>query len=186
MRLFVAIDLSEAVLEALAGLQESIRQKAALGKGEATWVRPGAMHLTIKFIGEVEDEAADSICEAVAQGTKRHQKITIGVKKVGTFGRPAKVLWVGAGDGNEALLALQKDIEDELAKIGVPIEERNFSGHLTLCRIKSFRAAKRLGEVAKKYAETEIGQFEADSVRVYKSQLTREGSVYTVLSEIKL
>jgi len=69
---------------------------------------------------------------------------------------------------------------------GYPIEERQFSGHLTLCRIKLFKAAKRIAAAVEQFKNVSLGTFKAESVCVFKSELTREGPVYTLLSKTDL
>jgi RNA 2',3'-cyclic 3'-phosphodiesterase len=186
MRCFVAIDIDETIQAALADLQDNIRKEAHLEKGEATWVKPSLMHLTIKFLGEINDEQAPQVCRIAEEIAARHKTFTVEVANVGTFGKPAKVLWVGIGEKSSELMALQKDMEEAFAKAGWPKEEREFSGHLTLCRIKSFKAAKKLPPAANHYATVPLGSQKIDAICVYKSQLTPDGPVYTLLQKSEL
>ncbi|GAG18496.1 unnamed protein product, partial [marine sediment metagenome] len=116
-----------------------------------------------------------------------HKNFEVEVKTVGHFGgRSARVLWVGAGEGNEQLQQLQEDIDSQLAEAGWPKEARKFAGHLTLCRIRKPAAGIKLTEVSEDYKEYKLGTIAADSVVVYQSELTPKGPVYTVLGNCKL
>ena len=118
MRCFVAIDIDETIQAALADIQNTIRTDAHLEKGEATWVKPNLMHLTIKFLGEIADEQAPQVCKIVEEIAARHKIFTVEVANVGTFGKPAKVLWVGIGENSREIMAMQKDMEDTFAQAG--------------------------------------------------------------------
>jgi RNA 2',3'-cyclic 3'-phosphodiesterase len=186
MRVFVAIDIGETIQAALADLQKNLRNEAHLEKGEATWVKPHLMHLTIKFLGEITDDQAPQVCQIVEEIAARHKVFAVNVANVGMFGKPAKVLWVGIGEKSSELMALQKDMEEAFAQAGWPKEQREFAGHLTLCRIKSFKAAKTLPQTADHYAAVPLGSQKIDAICVYKSQLTPDGPVYTLLQKSKL
>ncbi|MDO8301740.1 MAG: RNA 2',3'-cyclic phosphodiesterase [Sedimentisphaerales bacterium] len=186
MRVFVALDIDETIQVALADLQKNIRANANLEKGEAAWVKPALMHLTIKFLGEIEDEQLPQVCKIVEEIAARHKAFTVEVANVGTFGKPAKVLWVGIGENSRGLMSLQKDMQEHFAQAGWPKEEREFAGHLTLCRIKSFKAAKKLTQTAAQYAGVPLGSQKIDAICIYKSQLTPEGPVYTLLQKSEL
>jgi len=96
------------------------------------------------------------------------------------------VLWVGIGENSRELMTLQKDMEEAFAQAGWPKEERGFAGHLTLCRIKSFKAAKKIPQTAGHYANVPLGSQKIDAICVYKSQLTPDGPVYTLLQKSQL
>ena len=91
-------------------------------------------------------------------------------------------IWVGI-ERSEALLRLQKDLVAIFAEAGWSAENREFSGHLTLCRIKKPRFGRRIAELSKDYSELDFGSLAVDSIRVYQSHLTSSGPVYTVVNE---
>jgi 2'-5' RNA ligase len=186
MRCFAAIDIDETIQAALADLQKNLRTDAHLEKGEATWVKPNLMHLTIKFLGDISDEQAPQVCQIVEEIAACHKAFAVEVANIGAFGKPAKVIWVGIGENSRELMALQNDMEEAFAKAGWPKEDREFSGHLTLCRIKSFKAAKKLAQTAGQYAGVPLGSQKIDAICVYKSQLTPDGPVYTLLQKSEL
>ncbi len=187
MRVFIATDIDEAVRKGIGALQRELMGKVRLGKGDVKWVSPDAMHLTLKFMGEVGDEQAVEICNIVKNVAAEHKSFQLSIETVGYFGgKSARVLWVGTGAGSDDLRRLAEDIEGRWAKAGWPEEEREFAGHLTLCRIKAPAAGIKLAAMSEEYKDFKLGSISADSVTVYQSQLTPAGPIYTVLGNYKL
>jgi len=187
MRCFIAIDISEQIKAQLADLQQELGGSVDISRGDVKWVRPEAMHLTLKFLGEIRDADVVEICRIVKDVAGGHQAFNFAVKEVGHFGgRSARVLWVGAGAESEALLALQQDLEEQLAEAGWPKEARKFSAHLTLCRVRNTPAGTKLAEVTGQFRDFDLGAMRADSVSVYESKLTPQGPIYTCLGNYRL
>ncbi|MCK4291868.1 MAG: RNA 2',3'-cyclic phosphodiesterase [Planctomycetes bacterium] len=187
MRVFIAIDIDEAVKKALADLQSELRSKIDIKKSDAKWVNPQNVHLTLKFLGEIKDEQVVDVCNITKDVAGRHNSFDIDVETVGHFGgRSARVLWVGVGETCDQLLALQEDLEGQLASAGWPKEKRKFSGHLTLCRVRNSKAGFKLAQLTEEYKDFKLGTMPADSVCVYQSQLTPKGPIYTVLGNYEL
>ena len=187
MRCFIAIDISDRIRAALSDLQNQIASKAKVKKSDVKWVRPEAMHLTLKFLGEIKDEQSVDICNITREVASRHKSFDLDIDSVGYFGgRSARVLWVGAGHDCENLLQLQNDLEQQLASAGWPKETRKFSGHLTLCRVRNSKAGFKLAQMVKEYADLHLGTMPADSVTVYQSELTPQGPIYTSLGNYAL
>jgi len=187
MRCFIAIDINQTIRAALGNLQQELQKKADIKKGGVTWVKPDAIHLTLKFLGEIEDEQLADVSDIVKDVAGRHKSFQLSIESVGCFGgKSARVLWVGTGEGSENLLRLQKDLEQQLVLAGWPAEEREFTGHLTLCRVKDSKAGITLAQVAENYKQLKLGTISADSLCVYQSQLTPAGPIYTVLGNYKL
>jgi len=187
MRCFIAIDIPETIRTALGDLQQQLQKKADIKKGDAKWVKPDSIHLTLKFLGEIKDEQVADVCNVVKDVAGRHESFELSIESVGCFGgKSARVLWVGTGEGSENLLQLQKDLQQQLALAGWPPEEREFTGHLTLCRVKDSKAGLKLAQMAENYKELKLGTISADSLCVYQSQLRPPGPIYTVLGNYKL
>ena len=187
MRVFIAIDIDEKVRAAIADVQKQLNAKVDIRKGDAKWVEPENIHLTLKFLGEISDEQLAEVNEIANTVAAAHNKFTLDIESVGSFGgRSAKVVWVGAGKGTDALLALQKDLDDLLAQAGYPKEEREFSAHLTICRVKNPKAGFKLADAVGQFAKLKLGSIDADAVCVYQSQLTPAGPIYTLLGSFKL
>ena len=187
MRVFIAIDIDEQIRRGLSRLQNEMRSKVDIKKGDVKWVNPDVMHLTLKFLGEIKDVQAVDVCNITQEVASRHKNFELEVETVGYFGgRSARVLWVGTGQNCENMLQLQSDLEQQLALAGWPKETRRFSGHLTLCRVRNARAGVKLAQMTEEYKDFKLGTMPADSVCVYQSQLTPKGPVYTVLGNYGL
>ncbi len=187
MRVFIEIDIGEEIRAALSDLQQQLQNKVDIKKSDVKWVNPKNIHLTLKFLGEIEDAKVVEVCNIVKDVASRHKSFELDIESVGYFGgRSARVLWVGTGARNDSLLQLQKDIEERLALAGWPKEAREFSGHLTLCRIRNSKAGVRLAQITEDYRDFKLGSISADSVSVYQSQLRPTGPVYTLLGNYKL
>ena len=187
MRCFIAIDIDEQIRKALALLQDELRDKADIKRSDAKWVNPGNIHLTLKFLGEIKDEQVMDVCNIVGDVASRHESFELHVESVGHFGgKSARVLWVGTGQNIDKLLQLQQDLEQQLDLAGWPRENRKFSGHLTLCRIRNARAGVKLAQLARDYKDYKLGIMLANAVSVYQSQLTPQGPIYTVLGKYEL
>jgi len=134
IRTFIAIEIPEEIRARLAALQEEWKKERA----QVTWVKPDNIHLTLKFLGDVPEEKMESVQQGVRRATEGLTPFTVAVKTVGTFPswkRP-RVLWVGIEETTGKVSALASRIEDEMTKLGFEKEDRPFSAHLTLGRVK--------------------------------------------------
>jgi 2'-5' RNA ligase len=187
MRCFIAIDITEDIRAELADLQKQLQGRVDIRRGDVKWVEPEGMHLTLKFLGEVPDSGIVEVCNIVKDVAETHEAFDFSIREVGSFGgRSARVLWVGAGLDSPELLALQQDLEDELAEAGWPKEGRQFSGHLTLCRIRNSKAGEKLAEAAKQCKDYDLGAIRAGAIAVYESRLTPQGPIYIRLGNYAL
>jgi 2'-5' RNA ligase len=187
MRCFIAIEIPEEIQAELANLQKELAGQVDVHKGDVKWVESESIHLTLKFLGEVPDKQIVEVCNIVKEVASRYQEFDFAVREAGSFGgRSARVLWVGAGLDCPELSELQQDLEDEMADAGWPKEGRQFSGHLTLCRIRNSKAGEKLGGLIERYKDYDLGLVHADSIVVFESQLTPQGPIYTPLGTYKL
>ena len=187
MRVFIATDINEQIREALGLLQGQLQDKVDLRKGDVKWVNPDNIHLTLKFLGQIDDEAVVEVCNIVKKVVSKHSSFELAVETVGSFGgKSARVLWVGTTQVSDNLAELQSDFEEQLAVAGWPKDSRKFSAHLTLCRIKNSKAGIKLAQVSKEYKDFKLGSIMVDSVSVYQSQLTSDGPIYTILGNYEL
>jgi len=154
MRCFIAIDIDDNIRAEAGNLQLLLQDKTDIKKSDAKWVRPEVMHLTLKFLGEVKDQKVAEICNIVKDVAACYKNFELDIEQLGYFGgkRP-KVLWVGTGEGSEDLHRLAKELEQQLALAGWPEDTRDFSGHLTLCRIRNPRAGIELAKISEQYKD---------------------------------
>lgn len=181
MRLFTAIDLPEDVRDRLAALIGRLRPSARLKWSVAT-----NLHITTKFIGEWP---ADRLPELVAalRGVPDRAPVDIAIRGLGWFPNPRapRVFWAGVEAG-PALEGLARGTDQALAGLGIAREDRPFSPHLTLARIKEPVPLDRLRDAISSLQSVEFGQFTADRFCLYESRLHPSGSVYSKLQEFSL
>jgi 2'-5' RNA ligase len=178
MRLFTGIDLPEEILERLERLLMHLRPAAHL-----KWSPVYNLHLTLKFIGEWPEEKLPDLKAALGSIPSR-TPIEAEVKGLGWYPNPhhPRVFWAGVQAG-EMLPALVRDIEAALTPLGIPKEDRAFSAHLTLARIKDPVPLQALRNAITQLESPEFGRFVADRFYLYRSQPGAAGSIYTKLSE---
>ena len=183
MRLFVAIELPEPWCEAARAARAAFEREV---DAPMRWVEPALMHLTLRFLGEVEQQRLEPLQQTLA-GVMPPVDVELMLDGVGTFGPPARtaVVWFGVGGDGEGLRALAERVEAAVVAAGAPPEERAFSAHVTLARVG--RGASRgdrravAGAVARLPAPPP-SPFRARSVALVRSRLGRGGPRYDVLS----
>jgi 2'-5' RNA ligase len=187
MRVFIAIDINEEIRSSIRALQGELKDAADIRSGEVKWVEPANIHLTLKFLGEIRDQDVPGVCNIVKAVASRHKRFKLSVESLGYFGsRSARVSWIGVCEGKESLFELQKELVSELEMSGWGKEERAFTGHLTMCRIKNIKAGRRIAEVSENFKDFQAGAVWVESVKVYQSQLTPSGPIYSVLGSYPL
>ncbi len=181
MRLFTGIDLTTEVIANLENLLQRLEPAAQIN-----WGPPLNLHITTKFIGEWPEDRLAELQRALGAVPSR-QPIAIAIEKLGFFPNPhsPRVFWAGVHAG-EDLAGLARDTEDALASLGVAKEERAYSPHLTLARIKTPGRQSGLLQAVAELPSLEFGRFVADRFYLYQSRTAPSGSVYTKLAEFPL
>ncbi len=188
VRTFIAIELDPAVLAQVSKLQS--RLKDDVPPGFVRWVRPGGIHLTLKFLGDVPPEKVDDIARALRTASAAHAPFSLHIAGMGCFPNPRRprVIWIGVDEPSGTLERLYKDVERALGPLGYPPEQRPFSPHLTLGRVKRGRSAtdlEALGEYVTR-SKVSIGQMEVTSIHLMRSDLRPTGAIYTALAAAPL
>ncbi len=183
IRTFIAISVPEEIKERISDFQRNFKK----GKGFIKWVRTESMHLTLKFLGDVEEDRIASMAESVQETVGSQKPFTISLAGTGVFPHPGRprVLWVGVEEGKEILISLAEKIDRSCTSLGFKPEKRKFSAHLTLGRVKSAKGIDSTLSTVKT-ADFQGGSFQADEIVVMKSELRPEGAQYTPLHTIKL
>lgn len=185
IRSFIAIDIPDDIKEKIAGIQSELRESQA----DVRWVKPGSIHLTLKFLGNIEEAQAKEVEEQMRESAKGISPFSINVTGIGVFPnrRNPRVIWIGLEEATGALSALQKRIEENLTILGFEKEGRNFSPHLTIGRVKSSKGKSRLIEILEEKKEEHLHRnLSVHEFRLMKSELKPAGPVYTVLGTIAL
>ena len=178
MRLFTAIDLPADVIENLDALLTRLKPSARIH-----WSPPENLHITTKFIGEWPEERLAELI-TVLRALPARTAIPITIEELGFFpnARAPRVFWAGV-HGGETLAQLARETEDALAALGILKEQRAYSPHLTLARIKTPGKQPGLLQAVEKLTSAEFGRFSADRFFLYRSKTTPTGSVYTQVAE---
>jgi 2'-5' RNA ligase len=184
VRTFIAIELSPDILAQVGRLQDRVRED--LPPGLVRWVHPEGIHLTLKFLGDVDQAALPEIEQALRAACAPHAPFDLRVADMGCFPNPRRprVVWIGVEDESHSLVPLQRDVEQAIAPLGFPTEQRGFQPHLTLGRVKERRQADEL-EALGAYiarAKVRVGQMSVDSVHLMRSELLPGGAVYSALA----
>ena len=176
VRAFIAVEPSAEIRNAVSAEGQALR-----GAGRLSFVSPNLMHITLKFLGEVPESQIPKITGALdLLSTSPYQ---LNVSGISTFGRPPRVIKAEVHDGG-ATAALAADVELRLAKLGFPREDKPFSPHITLARVKEYSPA--LQPKIATIKERDFGTCEISSVLLKKSVLTPSGPIYTTLYQKNL
>jgi 2'-5' RNA ligase len=180
IRCFIAIELSQEIRQVLGRIEDELQGTISGVK----WVKPDNIHLTLKFIGSIEEEKVDKIKEILNQIAQDIIPFKIELSSAGAFpspGRP-RVIWIGIEEGKEESSRLANLVEEKIAPLGIEKESRAFHPHLTLARVKFL---KDKSSVENAFAHLKVPQTEMTALKVtlFQSTLAREGAIYTVLHE---
>lgn len=183
MRTFIAFDMSDRTREALRGAQ---RAMAAL-RG-VRWARPEGIHLTVKFLGEIEDAAVPRVLEVMREAVEGEEPFEFDVRALGFFpdGRSPRVLWAGVQRGVAALRRIAERLDTGLCDVGVAAEKRDFKPHLTIGRARGRLDAAAVENAFRQVGEADFGTCAACELVLYMSELGPGGARYTRLGAVSL
>ena len=184
IRTFLALELCEGTRSRLAAAQERLASAGA----RVRWVDRRNLHLTVKFLGGVEDRALGEVCavaDRVAGGVEPFEFAVRGLTAVPKAGA-LRMIWAGIDEPTGRLGRLNELLEQSFAALGFKEEKRAFRPHLTLGRVKGPRGVDELRAAAGAYADTGFGRQRADELVVFSSELTADGPIYTALSRSPL
>jgi 2'-5' RNA ligase len=184
IRTFIALELPPLVISMLAKVQEDFKSMRLRAK----WVRPENIHLTLKFLGNINPGDIDKIGGAMMDAVDDFAAINLVAGGVGVFPgikRP-RVIWVGLGGQIQLLFAMQRVLEDNLAALGFKKEKRPFKGHLTLGRFRQTVNSDTIRQIMREYANQYSEEFTARRIILFKSDLKPTGAVYSQLLQATL
>lgn len=185
-RLFWAVSFPEEIKRKLYGLQSRLREVQA----DVKWVEQQNLHLTVKFLGEVERSGIDDILQTVQGAVAGTGTFTLELAGTGFFPGPRnpRVIWVGVRGQVDKFRHLHQCVDASLAVLGFAPDSRRFSPHLTLGRMRSPRGSDALVNRARQVAEElgSLGTVEVSTIELIASRLTRGGPVYSLLAGVDL
>ncbi len=178
VRSFIAIELDEAMRKGLDGLQRWLKESVAF---PVRWVRPEGIHLTLKFMGDIQAEMVERVLAALPPVAAQFSPIELSISGLGVFpnSRRPRVLWAGLHGDLETLSALQLAVDDAVGKLGLPKEQRAYSPHLTLGRVRRDVPEGRLRKIGQVVADGELSgasSWAADTVNLMRTELDPSGS----------
>lgn len=185
IRTFIALQLARPVQARLRELQENLARTTSNIK----WVSAENLHLTLLFLGEVEQLEVVAICRAVKARAEHHEPFEMEIRGVGGFpnGRRPKILWAGIGAGSEPLKALHADLEAALLDLGCyRREDRAYTPHLTLGRLSAEDDDEVWGKLLAAQAGFDSGYSHVAEVLVMASEQRRDGYEYSIMGRGRL
>jgi RNA 2',3'-cyclic 3'-phosphodiesterase len=186
IRTFIAIPLPPDIQRRVGTLVDRLRR---LDEGHIKWVPNESLHLTLKFLGDVDNRAVPEICKVLRQECSDCDRFDLVFQGVGAFPDiyRARVVWVGVVAGGEHLTPLVQRLESSLAEIGYKREPRPYQAHLTIGRLKTGRRLNNeVAEMLAKQQENEFGAVSVSEVHLVASYLERRSASYTIMDRVAL
>jgi RNA 2',3'-cyclic 3'-phosphodiesterase len=189
IRTFIAIELDDTLKARLEKVQQRLRGEPI--SGFVRWVAPGGIHLTLKFLGDMDSARTPQVLAAMQTACAGIEPFELAVRSTGCFPnwqRP-NVIWVGLTGQVQVVSQLAQKMEEQCAKLGFNPDERPFSPHLTLGRVRREMGQierGQLGELVRKLDIGQLGLIHADIVHLMCSELKPHGAVYSSLGSVKL
>jgi RNA 2',3'-cyclic 3'-phosphodiesterase len=188
MRLFVAVEMEPAVAARADALIGELRRRAERLSPHAriTWVPAERLHLTVRFIGNVDDDQVRAIVAAL-QAPLDAERFDLTLAGTGAFpngGKP-RVLWAGVTDGREALRGTEREVSLRLELADVPPEDRVYSPHLTLARIRD-AAGLKSARLFEGISATVLGTTRVEAITLFESRLSPKGPTYVAMQRTPL
>jgi 2'-5' RNA ligase len=184
IRSFLAIELSDETRQFLGEAQQKLQQTGS----DIRWVTPKNIHLTIKFLNEIEREKIDDVVTAVEENLKDVKSFEAQLSELGVFPdmHRLRIIWAGLKDPAGEINHLVGKIESALQPLGFPKEDRDFQAHITLGRVRSLKNISQLIDAIKNCALPAGLKQRIGSVTLFKSTLTPDGPIYEALKQFSL
>lgn len=189
MRAFVGIKFSTELKMDIHELQEKLRPYSRSGR----WKHVDNFHLTLSFLGEIDEQQAGDINRVLAELAPNHQSFTLEIDKLGTFGQrnfnsfsgvlPIRVLWLGIDGGVKALRALQSDLDEKLETLGFPRDSRGYNPHVTLAQ--NIKINCDFDELERQIIPF-VNKIEVSAIHLFVSEVSDGKRVYIPISDHRL
>ncbi len=184
MRTFIAVELPEEVKSKINKVIETLKPISSGVK----WVEEKNLHITMKFLGEIKESEVERLIAIVEDNVKETSFFNAKYEGMGTFptSTSPRVVWVGTRAGGEELKGIADSFESSLSKAGFRSEEREFTPHITIGRVKERKNMPELVKAIEKLKNEKFGEVIVDQISIMKSTLTPKGPIYEVVKKIKL
>ncbi len=183
VRAFIAIKIPEYIVEKIKSVQNELKKTTT----QVSWVNPGNIHITLKFLGNIDESKIDEVVSQIKNAVVGLPQFNIRIQGIGAFPnfkRP-KVFWIGT-EQNEQLIKLANSIDMNMLTLGFKKESRPFKAHLTFGRVKGTQEMTECLDILHQNINFKGGCFLAEEIFLIKSDLKPTGAVYTPLEKIKL
>lgn len=184
MRLFIALELDD---EIRAEIFEEIKYlKSHFPK--IRWVNPENLHITLKFLGDVEENDIEDICAAIDTVTENREGFSLEVVNLGCFPdmKYPRIVWAGCGEGSAYAADLVKALDDELKDLGFKPENHKYTPHITIGRVKQPSFAKGIETIISDAPRIEFGFLDISNITLFMSELKKTGPVYSPIYKADL
>ena len=180
IRCFVAIECGG---DELAAKFREVRKMFEATRADMKFVEPENIHLTLKFLGEIEPSLVEQVSHFVKETS--FKPFDARLEGIGVFPnlRKPRIVWAGITDGVSQLAEVWRDVDTKLGRLGFERERRRFSPHITISRVRSGRNRDRLVEELSTLSDYEFGDMHVDRIVLKKSVLTPRGPIYSPLAE---
>lgn len=185
MRTFIAVELPTEIQRKMAETIEILKSAQAGVK----WVEEKNLHLTLKFLGDVPEQKIGSLASVVDQAVKDVGPFPATIEGTGAFPdeRKPRVVWIGTGEGSQEFIKLANSLEENLVPQGFgKAEEREFTPHITIGRVKVRKGFPALTQKLKEAKGSKFGRVQVDHLTIMKSTLTPKGPIYEAIKKINL
>lgn len=185
IRAFIAIKIPEEIRKKFSGIQDKLKQSGA----HVSWVNSENIHLTLKFLGNIEEQQRPDIIESMKASVKTISPFQLQVGYAGAFPniRFPRVVWIGVTDDEAgSLKTLQTDLGSRLVKLGFKKENGRFQPHLTLGRVRSQKNRSNLLRAIESMVNIWVGEISVTAIYLIQSELKSTGAEYTDIAEVKL
>jgi 2'-5' RNA ligase len=183
-RSFFAIELSAEIATGVRRIQGALKER----EGGVRWVRPEGIHLTLKFLGEVEPDRIEAIVKKAGEVVQGVRPFTVEIRGGGGFpsAKNPRVIWIGVEEPSGRLTQLQSRVEAGMAELGFTQEKRRYTPHLTVGRVRSGKGRKTVVQALDAIRASDLGKMEVREVILFRSHLKPTGAEYTKLGSFPL
>lgn len=156
-------------------------------KADLKLVKPENIHLTLKFLGDVSENKLASVKEKLRE-TEKPEPFQAEVRGLGVFPNPnyIKVIWAGVGKNSEKIGYIKNQVEKKMKELNFSEEDREFTPHFTIARMKSGRGKNKINSIDENNSETEYGTIEVEKIKLKESELTPQGPIYSDIEKFSL
>lgn len=184
MRAFIAVEIDLPNKQKISGLISDLKKSDA----DVKWVNESQMHLTLKFLGNIEENRVCDISDVLENISKDFRTFSLCLSDIGAFPniRKPRVIWISIDKGYEELKLLADKVETGLVKLGFEKEKREFKPHLTLGRVKSLKNSGNMESLVGKINFQPAGEIKIDKIILFQSTLMPKGAIYAPISRFNL